>query len=76
MAVADDDSRVDARTHTLTYLVGQTRAHVQQLESVERELRELDDPDDLDVIVAVQYGLAAARAIDSIGTERLRASQG
>ncbi len=60
------------RTTALTYLVGQSRAYLQQLELARRELGVLDHADLGLVLRAVDAAEVAVKAVDSIGTEKLR----
>ncbi len=62
------------RATALTYLVGQSRAYLQQLELARRELGDLKAADLQLILQAVDAAEVAVKAINSIGTEKLRRS--
>lgn len=65
--------RRDERSVALTYLVGQSRAFLQQLDLSRLELGALADGELAPLIEAVARAEAAVRVAERLGTERLRA---
>jgi hypothetical protein len=66
----------EVRTRALTYLVGQSRAYLQQLEGAREELAELREPDIDPVLKAVERAIKVVSAVNSIGSHMLRERDG
>ena len=63
------------RSVALTYLVGQSRAFLQQLDHCREELGGLADGELAPLLDAVARAEAAVRVAERLGTERLRGSR-